>query len=70
MLKLGIVVLSDDAAGAAGIPPPYWVGQSVVEGHRRVGGAELVGVVIRGRRRGQGGLGAVPLLDMHGCGHS
>lgn len=44
------------AAGAAGEPPP---GE---EGLGRVRGAVLVGVVVGGRRRGQGGFGARRLL--------
>lgn len=41
----------------------------MVEGHGRVGGAELVRVVVGGRGRWQGGLGAVALPDAHRGGH-
>lgn len=59
---------SDDTAGATGVAPAC-ERHGVVEGHGRVRGAELVGVVVRWRRGWERGLGAVPLSDAHGSGH-
>lgn len=59
---------SDNAAGAAGVAPAS-ERHGVVEGHGRVRGAELVRVVVRGRRGRQRGLRAVPLSDAHGRRH-
>lgn len=60
--------LSNDAAGAAGVASAD-EGDGVVEGHGRVGRAELVRVVVRGRGRRERGLGAVALPDAHRRGH-
>lgn len=62
------VAHSNDAARAAGVAPAD-KRNGVVEGHGRVGGAELVRVVVRGRGRRKWGLRAVTLSNTHGRGH-
>lgn len=59
---------SYNAAGATGVAPAG-EGHGVVEGHGRVRWAELVGVVVRWRRRRQWRLGSVSLSDSDGSRH-
>lgn len=62
------VAHSNDAARAARVASAD-KRNGVVEGHGRVGGAELVRVIVRGRGRRKWGLRAVTLSDTHGRGH-
>lgn len=62
------VAHSNDAARATGVASAD-KRNGVVEGHGRVGWAELVRVIVRGRGRRKWGLRAVTLSDTHGRGH-